>query len=190
MQPDDTGKYLIMDSFDIALKNDKINSYNKSCYLIAGINFIFFIVYAFYAKHGYVRIELITFSLLIIGFSFADDFIRKKNGAKKNSFNLTYCWLIICWLNISIWMVLIHVLLLVFDTISRRKLNVSINKEGIIYPSFPKKNIGWDALQNVVLKDGLLTIDFKDNHLVQDEIEITSSIDETAFNRYCEQQLK
>ncbi len=88
-------------------------------------------------------------------------------------------------------MVLAHIVLLLSDIISRRKLTVNFDTNGIGYPSFPKKNIRWDELSNVILKDGLLTIDFKNNHLLQSEIETgLNVIDETAFNQFCLQQLK
>ena len=49
----------------------------------------------------------------------------------------------------------------------------------------------WADIQNVVLKDGLLTIDFKNNHVFQ--IPITSKdkpIDEKAFNQFCLQEIQ
>lgn len=44
----------------------------------------------------------------------------------------------------------------------------------------------WNEFSNVVLKDSLLTLDFKNNKLLQLSIEETSSlIDEKAFNDFC-----
>ncbi len=48
----------------------------------------------------------------------------------------------------------------------------------------------WDKLENVVLKDNLLTIDFKTNKLVQAEIEESKDvIEEHNFNRFCKANL-
>jgi hypothetical protein len=180
-----------MESFNLSLKNEKINSYNKIGYLVAGVNFIFFIFYTFYAKPGSERFLWSVFSLLIPVICFADISIRKKKFRRKFNISITYCWLMIGWWEISIWMMLGHIILLLSDNIARRKLDVNFNKDGIVYPSFPKKNIPWNTLENVVLKDGLLTIDFKNNRLLQSEIEASGNqIDETTFNRYCEQQIK
>ena len=180
-----------MDSFEILLKNDRIGSYKKIGYLIFCINFIFVVFYAFYSKQGYERFLWIVFALLIPFFCWAELFIHKKLSIKKNNLSITYCWLILLWSSVSILMMMIHILLLVFDSITKRKLQVNFNTNGIVYPSFPKKNIQWNVLSNVILKDGLLTIDFKNNHLLQSEIEVNENkIDETIFNYFCQQQLK
>ena len=49
----------------------------------------------------------------------------------------------------------------------------------------------WADIQNVVLKDGLLTIDFKNNHIFQSPITAKDKpVDEKAFNQFCLQQLQ
>ena len=67
---------------------------------------------------------------------------------------------------------------------------VSISESQVIYPSFPRKKIDWQELSNLMLKDGLLTIDFKNNKIIQQQIaDISSTIDEKEFNDFCRQQL-
>ncbi|MGC5098563.1 hypothetical protein ACPXA0_26545, partial [Escherichia coli] len=44
---------------------------------------------------------------------------------------------------------------------------IAFDKEEIVINSFPKKRYTWNELNNVVLKDGLLTIDFKNNKMLQ-----------------------
>ena len=80
------------------------------------------------------------------------------------------------WMPVSIWLAIVHIILLALDTIARRSLRVNFNADNIEYPSFPKKNIKWDELENVVLKDGLLTMDFKNNKLTQDEIKLSNEV--------------
>jgi hypothetical protein len=58
--------------------------------------------------------------------------------------------------------------------------NISFN--GIVRKKYP-----WSAFDNVILKDGLLTIDFKDNRLFQKEIQ--TATDEQAFNAWCNARL-
>jgi hypothetical protein len=75
-------------------------------------------------------------------------------------------------------------------TASLQKPIVSINERQVIYPSFPKKIIDWQDLSNLIIKDGLLTIDFKNNKIIQQQIaDISSTIDEKEFNDFCRQQL-
>jgi hypothetical protein len=53
-----------------------------------------------------------------------------------------------------------------------------------------KKIYNWAAIENVVLKDNLLSIDFKNNQLIQVEIANESApVDEKNFNQFCKLQL-
>lgn len=67
---------------------------------------------------------------------------------------------------------------------------IAFNEEGIVVNTFPKKEYAWSALNNVVLKDNILTIDFKNNKLIQKEIESDASQkDEQEFNGFCRTML-
>jgi hypothetical protein len=50
--------------------------------------------------------------------------------------------------------------------------------------------ITWQELNNVVLKDGLLTVDLKNNRIIQTEI-LNSQGDpsEAEFNEFCRQRM-
>jgi hypothetical protein len=58
---------------------------------------------------------------------------------------------------------------------------------------FPKK-INWNELNNVVIKDDLLTIDFKNNTLFQaytdDEEDDEYEVGDDEFNAYCRERLQ
>src|SRR5690242_4554246 len=60
----------------------------------------------------------------------------------------------------------ILILLLILYSFIRKDLKVVINTNGIIYPSFPSKTIDWSFISNLILKDGLLTIDMKNNRII------------------------
>lgn len=44
---------------------------------------------------------------------------------------------------------------------------LELNEEGVRLNSFPTKNFNWSELEHIQVKDGLLTLDFKDNRLLQ-----------------------
>ena len=76
-------------------------------------------------------------------------------------------------------------------SISQREFTVKINQQSIRYPSFPARHFRWTDLNNVVLKDGILTIDFKNNKLIQQHIDANKpSPDEKDFNEFCMEQLR
>ena len=67
---------------------------------------------------------------------------------------------------------------------------IAFNDEGIIINSLPKKHYSWELVKNVVLKDGILTLDFKNNKLIQKETESdTSAAEEGEFNEFCNSKL-
>ena len=67
---------------------------------------------------------------------------------------------------------------------------VAFDADEIVFNSFPKKNYQWSDLQNVVLKDNVLTIDFRNNKLIQKETDAPVSYTiETEFNGFCVKRL-
>jgi hypothetical protein len=99
---------------------------------------------------------------------------------------ITFCW----FFRGNILAGLILSILLFLYLISKRNLFVIISEQNITYPSFPVKKIRWDALHNVILKDGLLTIDAKTNKIYQLLIdEHLNPVNESEFNEFCKQQL-
>jgi hypothetical protein len=68
---------------------------------------------------------------------------------------------------------------------------IGFNKSGITINTFFKKHYEWSFIDNVILKDGLLTIDYKNNKIFQKEIEeeITPVL-EKEFNEFCRLQLR
>jgi len=85
----------------------------------------------------------------------------------------------------------ILILLLIFYALIRKELKVTVNTKQIVYPSFPVKKIEWPSVSNLILKDGLLTIDMNNNHIIQQYIDdVRTKVDEKLFNEFCSQQLK
>ncbi len=65
------------------------------------------------------------------------------------------------------------------DTVIKIGEKITI-KTGLI-----KRTYSWMELEQVILKDGLLTIDFKTNQLLQHPVGQDGAIDELAFNSFC-----
>ena len=175
-----------MSRFIIELKNEKQKSYKRVRYFISVLNAAFFIFYAIETKQNGVAYVLISLMVLLAGFS--EDSISK-NLNNKIKFSIVYVLLVIVWIKVNAWIALVHLFLLLADVIVRKIPETVFSDNEIIYPSFPAKKIQWNELENVILKDGILTIDFKNNKLLQAEIADTA-VDVAAFNQYCKEQLK
>jgi len=66
----------------------------------------------------------------------------------------------------------------------------AFDKEKIVFNSFPQKKYLWKDVANAILKDNILTIDLKNNKLIQKEIDAEiSEADEKDFNEFCKERL-
>jgi hypothetical protein len=66
-------------------------------------------------------------------------------------------------------------------------LEIGFTNESIVINTLFKKSFSWQELNNVILKDGMLTLDFKNNHIIQKETvdEDEPDADEDEFNAFC-----
>ena len=178
-----------MSDYQIKLKNEKLNQYNRLSKLIILIFFIIFCYLAVFSGIRYIKIASIGVAgLLAVGFGLQFYFRNTKYQIGHRPFFLiiTFGWISIE----NYWMAGAALLFELFSSITSRKMDVYVTKQNIQYPSVPAKNIKWIELNQVILKDGLLTIDFKSNKLIQQMIdEIKTSVNEKEFNDFCRQQL-
>jgi hypothetical protein len=90
------------------------------------------------------------------------------------------------------WMMLVFILFAVLESQAKYPLEIGFNPDRIVLNTLFKKNISWNSLGAVVLKDGMLTLDFKNNKLLQKEVLDSEEpeADEAEFNTYCREQLE
>ncbi len=72
--------------------------------------------------------------------------------------------------------------------LSLKKSTFIFSKLNIEKKFFPAQKYKWNDLTNVILKDNILTLDFKSNKILQAEIENTG-FNEDAFNTFAKAQL-
>ncbi len=88
------------------------------------------------------------------------------------------------------WIPFLYFLAVVAEKQVKFPKEVAFDKTGILINSLPKKTFPWVQVQNVVLKDGILTIDLKNNQLIQKAIASGSSAaEEQDFNEFCRSML-
>jgi Zn-dependent protease with chaperone function len=176
-----------MKQFELILKNEKEVSYKRISILLLVLNLvgILFITYLkdFKSWVPFIMAAIAVFAALI---SF---YFRNKN--EKATLTGAFFVLSLAWILADYWLVgLLNTLFMVLHIAALQKPIVTINESQVTYPSFPKKKIDWQELSNLMIKDGLLTIDFKNNRIIQQQIaDISSTLDEKEFNDFCRQQL-
>ena len=88
------------------------------------------------------------------------------------------------------WLTIMLFLFILLDLIAHKKLVVDITDKKIFVPYILQRTIEWNEVSNVILKDGLLTIDFRNNKLFQQLIlNSDDDINEKEFNDFCRHQL-
>jgi hypothetical protein len=90
------------------------------------------------------------------------------------------------------WLSVLFVLLTVLEYQAKYPLEIGFSPDRIVINSLFRKEFNWSAFSNIMLKDGLLTLDFKDNRLLQKEVdeEEEGDAEEDEFNDYCRDRLK
>jgi len=84
----------------------------------------------------------------------------------------------------------LYMLAYAFEKQVKRPVEIGVDKDGVSVNNFPIKKYDWASLSNVVIKDGLITIDYKNNKLFQRELESDVSPElEKEFNEFCSSQL-
>ena len=174
--------------YTFVLKNDRAGSYGRVAVLIFILHVLFF---------GYFLLKSGTQMVLVTGLTVAlANLVLHFLPVKKKKFKVvtSICFLLMAavWFMLSnFWPGCAMILLAFLDFIARRNMVVMVMKEGIEYPSFPKKTILWDQLNHIILKDGIITIDFKSGHLLQSEIAAAGDgIDEKEFTDFCSDQMQ
>ncbi len=91
----------------------------------------------------------------------------------------------------SKWMTIVYLIAAILEKQAKFPQEIAFGKEEIVFNSFPKKRHSWSELNNVIIKDGIITVDFKNNQLIQKEIQSgTTAQDEKEFNEFCHLRLK
>lgn len=174
------------ETYAFTIQNDKLRSYNRIGYLLIIINILclFFIASrsnnAMISRYAMVG-GLLTLLWVVLTFlryySISNSRMRLLPG---------YLFPAFIWFQLGYyWVTVTVVLLAILDYLARRPLLVQFTAEQIVYPSLPVQEIAWADLQNLVLKDGLLTIDYKNNRVRQ--VSITDDLstgEEAEFNTF------
>jgi hypothetical protein len=89
------------------------------------------------------------------------------------------------------WLVAVFALLALLEYQAKVAPEIGFSTDHIVFNGLFKKRYKWNEIDNVVLKDGMLTIDFKNNKLFQKEIDTgENEAGEGEFNEWARQQIQ
>ncbi len=175
-----------MEKWKIELPNLKKKTYETIGWLIVLLHLFTFLYRGFGGTEGIRGLPLVAAGGLAVCMIYAR--VSKRNTGDRNKIAVAFFIIINTWIAAGYFLFAgINLLLYIFQDISSRKMVVRFFDDRIIYPSFPKRNMNWGELSNVILKDCILTIDHKNNKIYQNEI--MTEINEPAFNEFCNERL-
>ena len=89
------------------------------------------------------------------------------------------------------WIGLAVLLLSLLEKPAKTNLEIGFTTDRIVMNHIIKKKYSWQSFSNILLKDGILTLDFKNNRIFQKAtVDEEGDAEESEFNDYCHQQLK
>ena len=180
-----------MQNFTLVLKNEKVKQYKLFALLIIVLNILILTFLA--VTRSEIRFRCIG-TVAWIAALFIIEYFAKQKHKEFSAKGAAILLIIGVFLSFKFWLpALIMAFLAILYIISIRQFVVSVNASNIIYPSFPKRTIQWDELNNIIIRDGLLTLDFKNNKLIQALVivqENESALNEKEFNDFCRAQLE
>jgi hypothetical protein len=172
----------------LTLKRDNARRTDLVSFLLLIFSILAFVF--FQIRNGLSLYQCMAIVILIAGLVInLRAFMQKKEMRFRN-------WIFIagiCWIGMPFlqWLALPFFLLGFLEIQSKYPLEIAFYSGGIVLNTLFKKKIQWNLLHSVILKDGLLTLDFKNNRLFQKEVpdDDEPDADEDEFNDYCRSKL-
>ncbi len=88
------------------------------------------------------------------------------------------------------WLVAVFALLAILEYQAKLSPEIGFSPDHIVFNRLFKKKYRWQEIEHVILKDGLLTIDLKNNKIFQKEIDSgENEASEQEFNEWVKQQM-
>lgn len=181
-----------MQQFTLTLKDNTQKAFNSFSWFLLFLHLVIISVIIINTADVYHRnvawIAVSLFILLLFIFFFFKDKFKLINFQAVAFLLMAGFWIAqLAWVP-----ALALIIIIIFARFILQKKSTATFSGGniVIEKSLFKKVHSWSEVENVVLKDHLLSVDFKNNHLIQVEITKESfSINETAFNQFCQSQL-
>ena len=175
-----------MQQFELILKNDKIKLYRNIAWIFLLLNIAVFIFLMFFDVYRY---PALAFTVALGIYLFMRWYLFKSGKANILLDEFVFFIPAAGWFGLHSYMIAIGCLLMgILYKLSLQQIRFVFSRANITKMNFPKKEFNWNEFNNVKLKDYILTLDFKNNKLVQIEIG-NRDINEVDFNSFAQLQL-
>jgi hypothetical protein len=174
----------------VILKKNSERATDLLSFLLCFLSTIIFLYIQFGQAHpNYFRI--IAAAILI---GLALNAIGRRKSRKRISYRYLLFVAALGWIGMPFlpWISIFFVLLAFLEYQTKRPLEIGFDQDRIVINTLIRQRHDWTVFNNVILKDGLLTLDFKSNRLIQKEVaddDDEDDADEEEFNAYCRERL-
>ena len=175
----------------VILKNTTDRPFTVLAVLLNLASIVFFVRELFFPGRFYVT-KIIWLAVLVGILTWIH--IKARRGQKAN-YSRAYAVTALLWLGMPYmqWLIFPFAALAVLEHQVKFPLEVGFSESQIVLNTLFRKKYKWSQLNNVMLKDGMLTMDFANNRILQREIEEDNEEDDASeeeFNLFCREQLK
>lgn len=174
------------EQFVITLKNERIKNYIRLGYILTAINLIPFVLFLFFSDAWFAGVVGLASTLIYFVIRWL--MVRKRIARYFIDENIFFV-LAAVWLLQSDLMAVLILLTGILFKITIQPLSFVFSKSSIKKNFFPKKEYPWPEVENAILKDGILTINFKNNKLIQAPAEDLTKEEIIAFNEFVNERL-
>lgn len=140
-------------------------------------------------------LAILIFLGLLLSFLWLRTYRKSLSGGGRPRIRYRY-WLLgsaLLWLAMPYaqWLFFVFLVLTFLEYQAKYPLEIGFSPDKIVINNILRKSFPWSAFNNILLKDGLLTLDFKNNRLLQRQLDEDEDgdADEEEFNDYCRQML-
>ena len=173
--------------YRITLKNYKIKSYRFIALLIIFFNLAIFVYLLFSEKYFY---DAAASFFLVAGYCLYRFYVAKKINKRFVLDEFSFFILAGCWVALHNYLIAFGcVFIALLYHFALQKPVFIVDNKSVKKLNFPKTEFSWNKFSNVLIRDNILTLDFKNNKLIQAEIEDDKSISEPEFNTFAQQQI-
>lgn len=175
----------------VVLKNHNLKTIEMTGWLLSVLAIIIFLVNIYESPTDWG----IFFSLFVLIGLVASNIVDKR---KKNKISFTTI-LVCAGIGLKIFTVTaayvgsLLILAGIVEKYLRKNKEIGFSEAGIVMSGLFPKKYNWSELNNIVIKDDLLTMDFKNNKVFQrytdDEEDDEYEVESDEFNAYCEGRL-
>ncbi len=174
----------------VTLKNKQTQYLDITGFLLSFISVLFFILEMFNTKT--ISIPYLIGSVFILGL-LSWNIFRGRIRKIKVYYSRSLLIAALVWMKMPFyqWLSFVFILLALLEYQAKYSIEIGFSDSEILMNTIIKKKFKWTEFSNIVLKDGILTLDFANNKIWQREVEDDEEDDteEIEFNNYCKKKL-